>query len=495
MEVKATPTLEDDTIRRLYEASLNGSVSTLNTLIQRNPLVLSRVSLSPFSDTPLHIASLLGHLEFCEALLKRKPSFAAEVDSEGRFPLHLASAEGHTEVVKALLLTNPDVCLAMDKDEKLPLHLAAMRGRLGAIQELTKARPDSIQQMIDDGSVLHLCVRYNHFEALKFLVQSVRGDQQFFLAKDKDGNTILHLAVRLKQIKTIKYLLMLPEIIAAANSLNKAGLTALEVLEQCTRDFLSLKIGDMLIESGVQKVAHKAIGTAQQKGSSQTHSITSQAKSSSNQSNIRKMWEKFWLKYLQYQTNWIEEKRGTLMVVATVIATMTFQSAISPPGGVWQEDTLTGGLNCSIYGICKAGTAVLAYDWSHGFLKFMAFNTTSFFSSLCVVLLLISGFRLENKLMMWILTIAMTLALTFMGLTYFWAQSLVTPDHIVDKVNRMGIPLSIVWVIILLVVGLIHVIHLVFWIKKWKMLHSSKHLPPRIGPLNQNYPFQMYNTN
>ena len=47
---------------------------------------------------------------------------------------------------------------------------------------------------------------------------------------------------------------------------------------------------------------------------------------------------------------------------------------------------------------------------------------------------------------------AMTSAITFMGLTYFWAQSLVTPDHIVDKVNRMGIPLSIVWVIMLLVV-------------------------------------------
>ncbi|XP_027362984.1 uncharacterized protein LOC113870741 [Abrus precatorius] len=136
------------------------------------------------------------------------------------------------------------------------------------------------------------------------------------------------------------------------------------------------------------------------------------------------------------------------------------------------------------------GTAVLAYDWSHGFLKFMTFNTTSFFSSLCVVLLLLSGFRLENKLMMWILTIAMTSALTFTGLTYIWAQSLVTPDHIVDKVNRMGLPLSIVWVIILLLVGLSHLVHLVMWIKKWKkqLLHTSKHLPPRIGPLGQNYP-------
>ncbi|XP_029124600.1 ankyrin repeat-containing protein BDA1-like [Cajanus cajan] len=378
MEVKATPTLEDNTIATLYEASLDGSVSTLNTLIQRNPLILNRVSLSPFSETPLHIASLLGHLNFCEVLLKRKPSLASEADSEGRFPLHLACAEGNTEVVKALLLTNSDACFALDKDDMLPLHLAAMRGRIGAIQELTRARPDSIHQIFDDGSVLHLCVRYNHLDALKFFVQSATSEQQFLLAKDKEGNTILHLAVRLKQIKTIKYLLMLPEIRTAANTLNEAGLTALEVLEGCPRDFLSLKIEDMLIEAGVKRCAH-------QQGSSPF-----QAESASLGSKREKFWETLWLKYLKlkYRTNWIEEKRGTLMVVTTVIATMTFESSISPPGGVWQEDSITG--SCTTYGICKAGTAVLAYASPHDYKKFIMYDTISFVSSLCVVVLLIS---------------------------------------------------------------------------------------------------------
>lgn len=34
---------------------------------------------------------------------------------------------------------------------------------------------------------------------------------------------------------------------------------------------------------------------------------------------------------------WSEEARGSIMVVATVISTMTFRAAINPPGGVWQE--------------------------------------------------------------------------------------------------------------------------------------------------------------
>lgn len=204
----ADPNQQDETMRELYDASLNGCVSTLKTLIQRDPLILNRVPLYPFTETPLHIASLLGHTEFCHVLLDMNPSLAGEVNSEGRYPLHLASAKGHAEIVKALLLTNSGICLIRDKDDKLPLHFAAMRGRLGVIKELIRAKPHSVREMNenDDGSLLHLCVRYNHLEALKFLVESVRGDNQFLCIKDMEGNTILHLAVRRRQIKVLYFI-------------------------------------------------------------------------------------------------------------------------------------------------------------------------------------------------------------------------------------------------------------------------------------------------
>lgn len=204
MEMKTiTRNPEDETIKTLYNASLNSSVTVLNTLLQDNPLILHKVSLSLYNETPLHISSLLGHLEFCEILLKNKPSFTNQVDSKGRCPLHLASAEGHTQVVKALLLANQHVCLVSDKDDMIPLHFAVIRGRMGVIKELINARPDSIRIVNEDGSVLHLCVLYNHLESLKFLLEFVRGDKQLLLAIDREGNTILHLAIRLKQIKVL----------------------------------------------------------------------------------------------------------------------------------------------------------------------------------------------------------------------------------------------------------------------------------------------------
>jgi len=50
-------------------------------------------------------------------------------------------------------------------------------------------------------SVLHLCLRYNHLDALKLLVELANGDELFLNSKDHDGNSILHLDVMLKQMK------------------------------------------------------------------------------------------------------------------------------------------------------------------------------------------------------------------------------------------------------------------------------------------------------
>jgi ankyrin repeat protein len=76
-----------------------------------------------------------------------------------------------------------------------------MRGRIEIIKELVIARRESIQVNLNGNSVLHLCVRYNHLDALKLLVESTNGDELFLSAKDHDGNSILHLIVMFKQIK------------------------------------------------------------------------------------------------------------------------------------------------------------------------------------------------------------------------------------------------------------------------------------------------------
>ncbi|GKD47088.1 ankyrin repeat-containing domain, PGG domain protein [Tanacetum coccineum] len=119
-----------DTMEKLlYEASLEGITIVLLELLQDDPLILDRLTLNRHGDMPLHIASMLGHVDFVNEILTRKPHLAMECDSLKHLPLHIASAKGHVEIVKSLVLANPETCLARDRDGGTPLHLAAIKGR------------------------------------------------------------------------------------------------------------------------------------------------------------------------------------------------------------------------------------------------------------------------------------------------------------------------------------------------------------------------------
>lgn len=164
------------------------------------------------------------------------------------------------------------------------------------------------------------------------------------------------------------------------------------------------------------------------------------------------------------------------MVAATVIATMTFQSVISPPGGVWQGDTKTDGFTCSDFGFCEAGTAVVGYAWSQDYLKFIFFNSSSFFASLCVMLIIMSGFPLENKVVMWVLDLLMIAAASCMLLTYMWALGLISPDRIYHRILKVGYLLGGTWAILVVLVGLIQISRIGFWVmRRWhrKSLKTS----------------------
>lgn len=210
--------------KELYEASVSGNVQALYALIKEDKLILERVSLTCFDETPLHIAAMRGHLGFTRALLSRKPKLASELDSQGRAPLHVACAEGHANVVQELLVADYSVCWVHDGDGKTPLHLAAAKGRVEVLRELIGGISGRVEstgkrvQLLQGGggggggkgegeSVLHLCVKYNRLEALKLVVEWMNIDdpggehESVMNSIDRDGNTFLHLAAALKQME------------------------------------------------------------------------------------------------------------------------------------------------------------------------------------------------------------------------------------------------------------------------------------------------------
>ncbi|KDO65100.1 hypothetical protein CISIN_1g0400551mg, partial [Citrus sinensis] len=144
---------------------------------------------------------------------------------------------------------------------------------------------------------------------------------------------------------------------------------------------------------------------------------------------------------LKFDSDRYEKTRGNLMVVATLIATMSFQVAVNPPGGFWQTDTKAD-QGCPFpdikadQGYCKAGTAVQAYkqkldpnNTTNDYRIFTACSTVSFSASMGIMLLLISGVPLKNKVSVGILILGMFISVLFAAATYMMSIGFVKAPH------------------------------------------------------------------
>lgn len=185
---------------KLYEASLRGDVEALNALLSQDQLILDRLSLTGFNETPLHIAAMRGHVHFATVVLSLKPKLATTLDSQRRTPLHLASANGNLEIVQELLrVGGHDVCRFKDQDGLIPLHLATMNEHLEVLKALVQANPDAVDEIPNSGeTILHMCISYNRFEAFKVLVE-LWDEERLAKITDHDGNPLLHAAAIMKQ--------------------------------------------------------------------------------------------------------------------------------------------------------------------------------------------------------------------------------------------------------------------------------------------------------
>lgn len=107
------------------------------------------------------------------------------------------------------------------------------------------------------------------------------------------------------------------------------------------------------------------------------------------------------------------ETRSALMVVAVLIATVTYQGGIYPPGGVWQEHSHDKNSNITTTTVVvagksmhhEAGRAIMEYQHLC-FLLFMVFNTVGFFTSLIIISLLTSKFPLKAWLRLAVISMA-----------------------------------------------------------------------------------------
>ncbi|XP_047339712.1 ankyrin repeat-containing protein ITN1-like [Impatiens glandulifera] len=289
--------------------------------------------------------------------------------------LHVVASHDNVADVLGILDHDSELAEVLDSRSWSPFHVAAVKGHMNVLEKLLPHSLCVARVNTDHGdTILHLCVKHDSLNALKFIIKNIK-DSEFANRKDAEGNTILHVAVMLGYTECVRHLLN--KKIVDLSSRNANGNTALDIAHN----------NNKRVDGGVPEI-EKLLKDA---GALRT-------------------------KHLK-QGQWLIEKRDALMVVASLIATMAFQAAVSPPGGVWQENSETH----------RAGEAVMAFDYPDSYPYFLRSNTIGFVGSLSTILLLMTGLPFRKKIMMWILVVIMWGTISAMAVTYAIAITVVTP--------------------------------------------------------------------
>ncbi|KAL8092950.1 hypothetical protein AgCh_034997 [Apium graveolens] len=397
--------------KKLYGACLKGDIDTLKAMMEEDELTLARVSISScFNQTPLHVASMLGHFEFAKSLLSYEADFASRLDSQSRSPLHLASANGYADLVKILLEYDPNMCQVSDEDGRTPLHLAVMNGQLECVSELTKVHPKLCDE---ETTVLHLCVMYNRLNVLILILES--NGPGLSNIKDKAGNTILHSATTLRRMQIVKYLVMSRIQEVDVDAVNENGFTALDIVEQMPKDVNTIEIKELLISAGTLRA--KASKTTSllipEVGGVADQNLGREPATDSN-SKLVKMWKK--VKRFTFFQEKREKRDKILLVAASVIAAMAYQATISPPGGVAGTDATK-----DIYGPAPANS-LLAYYYPD---------------------LSDSGATLKQRFFVWLIRAAMWITLTSMIMAYSCAVAATTQEEFATNSTAAAVTLGL----------------------------------------------------
>ncbi|KAH0648075.1 hypothetical protein KY285_033323 [Solanum tuberosum] len=388
----------------LYVACERGRIEVVKYLLHNNNnnihmLLMLEVDMS---TTSLHAAASSGHTEVVKELAKVRPDFAWKKDElvNGCSPLHIACSKGHLDITRELLKLDMDLSGLQDNEGRTPLHWAVIKGRVNIIAEILSVSLESSEMTTKHGeTILHLAVKNNHFEVLKFLMESL-DVSNLMNFQDTDGNTILHLATVRKLNTMIIYLLKLG---VEVNALNQKGYTTLDVVEADASKSGALAIIPALLESGAKRcdqlppnfqdiqqvVASPILESSWQRKTTSFHSPSSSSQHSyhnnyyyhqrkHNNNNYRGTRTK----KIKLQSEGLRNARKTITIVAVLIATVTFAAGMNPPGGFNQGN----------------GKALLGKK--PAFKVFLVCNIVALFLSLGIVNVLVSVIPFKRRTMM-----------------------------------------------------------------------------------------------
>ncbi|PPS02282.1 hypothetical protein GOBAR_AA18379 [Gossypium barbadense] len=384
----------------LREAAATGNIDAFYALIQKDPYMLKRIDHIPFIHTPLHIAATEGQIKLAMEIMNLKPSFARKLSQDGFSLMHLAFRKGHTKLLLRLLKTDKDLVRVKGREGMTPFHCAATMGNSNLLFHFLEACPECIEDVtVRDETALHLALKNDHIEAFNLLtgwLQSNRRrganelEKKVINWRDDDGNTVLHIAAIKEQHQALKMLLYVGKYLDITAK-NSDGLTSREIIEKVERKCLNMS------DATATKIKHIKKGTH---------------------------WHKRRLTMLVRARNGLSgDMINATLVVATLVITAVYQSSLSPPRGVWQDDNYNKSRFKHLLGeeTRKSGTTVMNPDMYYGF---WVYNLIAY--SLPVLL---TVFLLSNVPRL------LLIPLYYLSVSYFYSMTTISPSSFWVDVN------------------------------------------------------------
>ncbi|XP_027102830.1 uncharacterized protein [Coffea arabica] len=395
-----------ESTKLVIEASREGDTEILNKLLQENPSLLDDVAFGNPPESVLHVAIKGGHVRFVIELMKHNKKLAREFDRGGFRPLDIAAIMGNVEMVKQILRLDPGLCLLKGKGQRTALHYAASKGNVEVIDELLSTCPDCLKDVtFSQETALHLALKCYQFEAFKVLVKwlEINKLQSIINWPDFNGNTVLHIAASTKQHESIELLLICKGICATikVNAKNFKGVTAADIL-------------DIVMESPDDFHSRQLI--LQHAGENHSISFVSQAKHQQNIADHQSQPSKDWFNYFKFQIQRESpsDTRNVLLVVAALIATVTFQAGVTPPSSILDMSNQPNDENqagpppasilpplrqrnpVAVSGIAAASAIFGSHATSY---LFLFSNSLGLTASLSIIIYLTRGFPFQRELL------------------------------------------------------------------------------------------------
>ncbi|XP_039166534.1 ankyrin repeat-containing protein At5g02620 isoform X2 [Eucalyptus grandis] len=171
--------------------ALYGSLTSWWKIVEKRPEVIREGD--DMGWTPLHYVSCIGKVKEVRLLLQQDISVAYDLDKEGQSALHIAAFQGHVDVIDELVRSCPDACDIINTKGQTALHAAVIGGQVNAVKYIlgTPNLEDLVnEQDISGNTALHLAALHKHYNIIYILGQDKRVD---LLATNKDHMTALDI--------------------------------------------------------------------------------------------------------------------------------------------------------------------------------------------------------------------------------------------------------------------------------------------------------------